>query len=30
MSFHTRVTELLGIQYPIMQGGMRWAARLDE
>jgi hypothetical protein len=29
MSFHTRITELLGIQYPIMQGGMRWAARAE-
>ena len=28
-SFHTRITELLGIQYPIMQGGMRWAARAE-
>jgi len=29
MSFRTRITELLGIQYPIMQGGMRWAARAE-
>ena len=29
MSFRTRVTELLGIPYPIMQGGMRWAARAE-
>lgn len=29
MSFTTRITELLGIQYPIMQGGMRWAARAE-
>jgi NAD(P)H-dependent flavin oxidoreductase YrpB (nitropropane dioxygenase family) len=29
MSFRTRITELLGIRYPIMQGGMRWAARAE-
>jgi nitronate monooxygenase len=27
MTFRTRITELLGIDYPIVQGGMRWAAR---
>ncbi len=27
--FHTRITELLGIDYPILQGGMRWAARAE-
>jgi nitronate monooxygenase len=27
--FKTRVTELLGIDYPILQGGMRWAARAE-
>jgi len=27
MAFKTRLTELFGIQYPIAQGGMRWAAR---
>jgi NAD(P)H-dependent flavin oxidoreductase YrpB (nitropropane dioxygenase family) len=25
----TRITELLGIDYPILQGGMRWAARAE-
>ncbi|MDR2188116.1 MAG: nitronate monooxygenase [Azonexus sp.] len=25
----TRITELLGIKYPIVQGGMRWAARAE-
>ena len=29
MSFRTRITELLGIRYPIIQGGMRWAARAE-
>lgn len=29
MSFKTRITELLGIDYPIVQGGMRWAARAE-
>ncbi|MBB5447506.1 NAD(P)H-dependent flavin oxidoreductase YrpB (nitropropane dioxygenase family) [Paraburkholderia sp. WSM4177] len=24
-----RITELLGIQYPIIQGGMRWVARAE-
>ncbi len=27
--FRTRITELLGIDYPILQGGMRWAARAE-
>jgi NAD(P)H-dependent flavin oxidoreductase YrpB (nitropropane dioxygenase family) len=27
MKFDTRITRLLGIDYPIVQGGMRWAAR---
>jgi nitronate monooxygenase len=26
-SFHTRLTQLLGIEHPVLQGGMRWAAR---
>ena len=25
----TRVTELLGIQYPIIQGGMQWVGRAE-
>jgi len=25
----TRITDLLGIRYPILQGGMRWAARAE-
>ena len=29
MAFRTRITELLGIDYPIVQGGMRWAARAE-
>jgi NAD(P)H-dependent flavin oxidoreductase YrpB (nitropropane dioxygenase family) len=29
MRFRTRITELLGIDYPILQGGMRWAARAE-
>ncbi len=29
MKFKTRITELLGIDYPILQGGMRWAARAE-
>jgi NAD(P)H-dependent flavin oxidoreductase YrpB (nitropropane dioxygenase family) len=29
MNVRTRLTQLLGIQYPIMQGGMRWAARAE-
>jgi nitronate monooxygenase len=28
-AFHTRITQLLGIRYPILQGGMRWAARAE-
>lgn len=27
--FRTRITELLGIEYPILQGGMRWVARAE-
>ena len=27
MKFDTRITRLLGIDYPVLQGGMRWAAR---
>lgn len=27
MEFETRVTRLLGIRYPIIQGGMQWVAR---
>ena len=26
---HTRVTQLLGIRYPIIQGGMMWVGRAD-
>ena len=29
MKFDTRITRLLGIDYPILQGGMRWAARAE-
>ena len=29
MKFDTRITQLLGIDYPILQGGMRWAARAE-
>ena len=29
MKFKSRITELLGIDYPILQGGMRWAARAE-
>jgi NADH:quinone reductase (non-electrogenic) len=29
MKFQTRITQLLGIDYPIIQGGMRWAARAE-
>ena len=25
----TRITELLGIQYPIIQGGMMWVGRVQ-
>ena len=27
--FTTRITEMLGIEHPILQGGMRWAARAE-
>lgn len=27
--FQTRVTEMLGIQYPIIQGGLQWLARAE-
>src|SRR6185295_3526438 len=26
---NTRVTEMLGIQYPIVQGGMQWVGRAE-
>src|SRR3979411_1123190 len=29
VKFDTRFTRLLGIEYPIVQGGMRWAARAE-
>ena len=29
MTMRTRVTELLGIDYPIIQGGMAWAATAE-
>src|SRR5260370_901919 len=29
MKFKSRITEMLGIDYPILQGGMRWAARAE-
>ena len=29
MKFKTRITDLLGIDYPILQGGMRWVARAE-
>jgi nitronate monooxygenase len=29
MTFDTRITRMLGIDYPILQGGMRWAARAE-
>jgi NADH:quinone reductase (non-electrogenic) len=29
MSFKTRFTELLGIEYPIVQGGMMWVGRAE-
>ena len=25
----TRITEMLGIKYPIMQGGMQWVGRAE-
>ena len=25
----TRITELLGIEYPIVQGGMQWVGRAE-
>ena len=27
--FETRITELLGIRYPIIQGGMAWLSRAE-
>ncbi|MDP2953965.1 MAG: nitronate monooxygenase, partial [Chloroflexota bacterium] len=27
--FKTRITEMLGIQYPIIQGGMQWLSRAE-
>lgn len=29
MKFSTRITELLGIEYPIVQGGMMWVGRAE-
>ncbi|HCK63425.1 MAG TPA: nitronate monooxygenase, partial [Acinetobacter radioresistens] len=29
MNLNTRVTELLGIQYPIVQGGMMWVGTAE-
>lgn len=29
MTFKTRITELLGIEYPIVQGGMMWVGRAE-
>lgn len=29
MTFNTRITELLGIEYPIVQGGMMWVGRAE-
>ncbi len=29
MSFKTKLTEMLGIDYPILQGGMQWLARAE-
>ncbi|NTW27905.1 MAG: enoyl-[acyl-carrier-protein] reductase FabK [Coriobacteriia bacterium] len=29
MALHTRLTELLGIEYPIIQGGMAWTATAE-
>ena len=29
MKFNTRITQLLGIQYPIVQGGMMWVGRAE-
>lgn len=29
MKFNTRITELLGIEYPIVQGGMMWVGRAE-
>src|SRR5437868_10474927 len=28
-AMHTRVTELLGTRYPIVQGGMQWVGRAE-
>jgi enoyl-[acyl-carrier protein] reductase II len=30
MNFSTRITELLGIRYPIVQAGMSWASSHAE
>ena len=27
--FQTRLTQLLGIEYPIIQGGMQWISRAE-
>ena len=29
MKFKTRFTELVGIDYPIVQGGMMWVGRAE-
>ena len=29
MKFTTRITELLGVEYPIVQGGMMWVGRAE-
>ena len=29
MNFKTRITELLDIEYPIVQGGMMWVGRAE-
>ena len=29
MALRTRVTELLGIEYPVIQGGMAWTATAE-
>ena len=27
--FKTRITEMLGIEYPIIQGGMQWLSKAE-
>jgi NADH:quinone reductase (non-electrogenic) len=29
LNMHTRITEMLGIRYPIIQGGMQWVGRAE-